>query len=159
MVQGQGRSRRTGRPPSQGTAGVGPARPAALRIGLCARLARRTLTCPCSISTLPVVSTNLRNSLCGLARSNPFSRLPNPRYSRSATTVSVRSKSTFSRTSLHRQSRWKKLICSPRLFSTRFLCAVCLDHVPGRQVVAQEERRLFPPQPSHDDLPHRPLVA
>ena len=33
--------------------------------------------------------------------------------SRSASTVSVRSKSTFRRTSLHKQSRWKNVICSP----------------------------------------------
>src|SRR5436305_9278822 len=71
----------------------------------------------------PVVATNFRNSLSGLALSKPFSRRASSRYSRSAATVSVKSKSTFRRTSLLRQSRWKKVICSPSPPSTRFLCA------------------------------------
>ena len=59
-----------------------------------------------------------RNIFAGLACANPFNRPARSRYSTDATTVSVRSKFTFSRTSLHKQSRWKNVICSPSSFST-----------------------------------------
>ena len=65
------------------------------------------------ISTSPELSTDFRNSLDGPVRQKPLSRSANLRYRRSASTVRVRSKSTFRRTSLHKQSRWKNVICSP----------------------------------------------
>jgi hypothetical protein len=81
-------------------------------------LLKRTTISSAVIGMLPGVSTNFRNNLGGLDWANPFNRSAKPRSNRSATTVSVRSKSTFSRTALPKQSRWKNVICSPSRFST-----------------------------------------
>src|SRR5262249_49143578 len=97
----QGQITRTDRPCNHGTGSVGFVSPASFSSGLWARLLRRTMISLAVTSTNPGVSTNFRNNRDGPARANPLSRSAKLRYSRSASTVNVRSKSTFSRTSLH----------------------------------------------------------
>ena len=76
---------------------VGLVSPASFNRGLWARLLMWTMTSFALVSMIPEVSTNFRNNRAGPTRTKPFSRSANLRYRRSASTVSVRSKSTFSR--------------------------------------------------------------
>ena len=62
-----GHSRRTQRSASHGTALVRWIRHASCSSGLCARLLNRTTISSAVILTLPGVSTNFRNTVCGLA--------------------------------------------------------------------------------------------
>jgi hypothetical protein len=62
-----------------------------------------------SNTTVPLVSTNRRYNCLGAAFSKPRSRHPGQRQQPLASTVINVSRSMFRRTSLARQSRWKKL--------------------------------------------------